>query len=71
MKKFALKGFLKNNIDVSRTITATKMEFFVALVITFQPLSNFSKNTKIGTMDALNTSLDYCAVFSNLCWKSN
>ena len=44
MKQVAL-GFLnkKKDIDVSRTIATAKMELFVALVRSFQPLANFTK----------------------------
>ena len=33
----------KKDIDVSRTIATAKMELFVALVRSFQPLANFTK----------------------------
>ena len=59
MKQVALEGFLKKHRDVSRTITTTKTEFFVALVISVQPKINFAKNPNIGTMRVLNAPLKY------------
>ena len=43
MKQVALEGFLKKHRDVSRTIATAKMELFVALVSSLQPLINFKK----------------------------
>ena len=57
MKWVALEGFLKKQRDVFRTIATAKMEFFVALVSSFQPLTNFTKNFNIGAMGVLNVSL--------------
>ena len=34
------------------------MELFVALVISFQPLPNFTKNPNIGPMGVLNVPLE-------------
>ena len=39
------------------------MELFVALDSSFQPLTKFTKNPKIGAMGVLNTSLEYYTVF--------
>ena len=44
MKEVTLEGFLKKYGDVSKTIAAAKMELFVALVSSLQPLTNFTKN---------------------------
>ena len=71
MKQVALKSFLKKHRDVSRTIATTKMEFFVALVSSFQLLTNFTKNPNIGAMGFLNAPLGYYNVFRNLCRLSN
>ena len=50
----------------SGTIATAKMELFVALVRSFQPLTNFTKNPNIGAMGVLNapntiTYLEICA----------
>ena len=48
--------------DVSRTIATAKMELSVVLVISFQPLNNFTKNPNIsatGVLRSLNASLEY------------
>ena len=48
MKQVALEGFLKKkkkNRDVSKTIEKSNIELFVVLVISFQPLTNFTKNS--------------------------
>ena len=47
-KQAVLEGFLKNHKDVSTTIATAKMEIFVALVGSFQPLIYFAKNSSIG-----------------------
>ena len=48
MKQVALEGRLKKkNIDVSKTITTTKLEPSVALVSSFQLLTSFTKNPNI------------------------
>ena len=44
MKQVALEDLLKKHRDLSRTIKTAKMELFVALVSSFQPLSSFTKN---------------------------
>ena len=44
MKEVTLEGFLKKHRDVSKTIATAMMELFVALVSSFQPLTNFTKN---------------------------
>ena len=51
------KVFLKKLRDVSRTIVTAKMELFVALASSFQPLTNFTKSPKIGAMGVLNPQL--------------
>ena len=53
MKQVVLEGFLKKHKDVSRTIGTAKMELFVALVSSFQPLIYFAKNPNIAPMGAL------------------
>ena len=53
MKQVALEGFLKKHRDLSRTIATAKMELFVALVRSFHPLPNFTKNPNIGDMGVL------------------
>ena len=63
MKQVALEGFLKNYRYLSRTIAAAKMELFLALVSSFQPLTNFTKNLDVGAMKALNAPLEYYNVF--------
>ena len=63
MKQVALEGFLKKHIDVSRTIPTANMELFVALVSSFQSLTNFTKNASIGATGVLNTPLEYCNLF--------
>ena len=40
----------KTHKDVSRTIATTKIELFVALVSSFQPLTDFTENPNIGAM---------------------
>ena len=57
------KVFLKNQRDVSRIIVTAKTELFAALANSFQPLSNFRKSPKIGTMGVLNAQLGYYNVF--------
>ena len=48
MKEIALEDFLKKkkHIGVSRTIATAKMELFVALFSSFQPLNSFKKKPK-------------------------
>ena len=49
MKQVALEGFLKKKQQkhrhVSKTIETSNIELFVVLVISFQPLTNFTKNS--------------------------
>ena len=59
MKHVALEGFLKKHRDISRTIMTAKMELFVALVSSFQPLTNFTKHINIADMGVLNAPLEY------------
>ena len=63
MKQVALEGFLKNT-DISKTIATTKMELFVALVSSFQLLTNFTKNPNKGAMGVLNPST---IAYSEIC----
>ena len=49
--------------DASWTIAAAKMELFVALVSSFQLLTNFRKNPNIGAMGVLNAPLEYYNLF--------
>ena len=63
MKLVALEGFLKKLRDVSRTITTAKMEHFVTLVRSYQPLTNFTKNPNISAMEVLNVPPEYYNVF--------
>ena len=56
----ALEGWLKKYNDVSRTIATAMIELFVAIVNTFQLLTNFTKNSSIGAMGVLNAPLEYC-----------
>ena len=63
----ALEGFLKKHRDVSRTKATAKMELLMALVSTFQPLTNFTKNPNIVAMGVLNAPLEYYNIFWNLC----
>ena len=39
------------------------MELFVALVSSFQPLTNFTKSTNIGAVVVLNAPVEYYNVF--------
>ena len=63
MKQVALEGFLKKHKDVSRTIRTAKTDLFVALVSSFQLLTNFKKNPNIGAMEVLKVPLEYYNVF--------
>ena len=63
MKNVVLEGFLKKHRDVSMTIATANMELFVALVSSFQPLTNFTKNPSIGAIVVLNAPLEYYNVF--------
>ena len=44
--------------DVSRTFATFKMVFFVALVRSFQSLTNFSRNHNIGAIGVLNVPIE-------------
>ena len=59
MKQIALDGFLKKHRNISRTIAKVKIELLVALVCSFQPLTNFTKNLNVGAIGVLNTPLEY------------
>ena len=63
MKQVALEGFLKKHRGVSRTIVTAKMDLFVGLVSSFQPLTNFQKSPNIGAMGVLNAPQEYYKVF--------
>ena len=65
MKQVALACFLekKQHKDVSTTSATAKMELFVALVSSFRPLTNLTKNPNIGAMEVLNAPLEYYNVF--------
>ena len=52
MKEIALEDFLKKH-RCTRTIGTAKMELFVALVCSFQPLTNFTKNLNTWSMRVL------------------
>ena len=62
MKQVALESFLKKR-DVSRTIATSKMKLFMALVISFHPLTNFTKNPNKDAMGVLNALLECYYVF--------
>ena len=53
--------------QISRTIARAKMELFVALVSSFQPLTNFTKNPNIDAMGVLNAPIEYYNIISNSC----
>ena len=57
--------------DVSQTIATFKMVFFVALVRSFQSLTNFSRNHNIGAIGVLNVPIEWYNVFWNLRRWSN
>ena len=59
MKQIALTGFLKKHKAVSRTILPAKRKLFVALIKSFLPLTNFTKNPNICAMGVLNAPLEY------------
>ena len=62
MKLVALEGFLKKT-DKSKTIATAKVELFVALVGSFQLLTNLKKNPNIDAMRVLNAPLEYYNLF--------
>lgn len=54
-----LEGFLKKiHRDVSKSIATAKLELFVALFSSFQPLTDFTKNLNINAMVVLNVPLE-------------
>ena len=57
------KAFLKKHKDVSRTIMTAEIELFVALVSSFQTLTNFTKNPNVGAMGVLNAFLGIITYF--------
>ena len=63
MKQVVLESFLKKHRDACRTVATDKMELFVALVSSSQPLTNFTKNPIIGAIGVLNAHLEYYNVF--------
>ena len=63
MKQVASEGSLEKHRDAFGTIATAKMELFVALVGSFQPLTNFAKNPNIGAMGVLNAPLEYYNFF--------
>ena len=67
MEQVALACFREKHKDVSKAILTAKMELSVALVGSFPPLTNFTKNPNIGAMGVLNVPLEYYDVFQNLC----
>ena len=67
MKQVALEGFLKKHRDVSMTIATSKMELFVSLVSSFQPLTNFTKNPNIGAIGVLNALIQNTMTHSEIC----
>ena len=56
LKQVLLEGFLRKHRDASMTIATPKMELFVALLSSFQLLTNFTKTPNIGAMGFLNGS---------------
>ena len=71
MKHNEFKGFLKKHRDAYSAIVTVKMELFVALPSSFQPLTNFTKVPSMCAMGALNEPLEYYNVFCSLCIWSN
>ena len=67
MKQVALEGFLEKYRDLSRTTATAKMELLVALISSFQPLTNFTNNYNIDVIGVLNVPLEYYNTFSNVC----
>ena len=59
MKQIGLEGCLKKQRHVFKTMATAVMELFVTLVSSFQPLTNFTKNSNIGAMGVVNASLEY------------
>ena len=46
-------SFLKKHRNISRTIAKVKIELLVALVCSFQLLTNFTKNLNVGAIGVL------------------
>ena len=63
MEQLAFEGFLKKDRYLFWTIATAKMELFVALVSSFQSLTNFTKNPNIGAVGVLHAPLEYYNVF--------
>ena len=53
----------KKHRNVSSNIATVKMELFMALVVSFQALTNFTKNTNIAATGVLNSPLEYYKAF--------
>ena len=54
-----LEGFLKKiHRDASKTIATAKLELFVTLFNSFQPLTDFTKNLNMNAMVVLNAPLE-------------
>ena len=53
--------------DLSRTIATSKTELFVALVSSFQLLTNFTKNFVLCVTGALDLPLEYYLTCSESC----
>ena len=50
--------FSKSHRNISKIFATVKMEFFVALVSSFQPQTNFTKKPSKGAMGDLNAPLE-------------
>ena len=55
------------NSESNQNHRTTKMELFVAVVSSFQPLTNCTKKLNIGAMGVLNAPLEYCITCSEIC----
>ena len=49
----------KMQIYILRIITTSKMDLVITLVVSFQSLTNFTKNPNIGVMEVLNVPLKF------------
>ena len=63
MKQIASYGYIgrfskKIHRDVSKSTATPKLELFLALFNSFQPLSDFTKNLNINAMVVLNVPLE-------------
>ena len=56
LKQVLLECFLRKHRDGSMTIATSKMKLFVALLSSFQLLTNFTKNPNVGATGVLNGS---------------